>query len=144
VAAAALFVGLLAGVMLLRSHQSQDDQHRALPPPLPMAVPAPSEPHAKPKAAVQPSASAAPSAEKPLIEFLPGDAPPAPPSVAPVAPAEPHVTPKSGTAPASSSGAAQPAPAPGTTLPDGGWVKPAWAIPDGDPVRRAPITEDPK
>lgn len=39
--------------------------------------------------------------------------------------------------------AATPAPRPGTQLPDGSWVKPAWAIPDGQPVQRAPIHGDP-
>ena len=141
VAAAALFVGLLAGVMLLRSHQSKDDQHRALPAPLPVVVHQPSEPHVKPKAAVQPTASALASSGKPLLEFLPGDAPSAAPPPPPIAPVEPRVVPKPEAPASSASAAPHPVPAPGTTLPDGGYVKPDWAIPDGEPVRRAPITE---
>jgi serine/threonine protein kinase len=142
VAAAALFVGLLAGVMLLRSHRSQDDQHRALPAPLPTAARQPSEPRVvKSKAAVQPSASGASSAEKPLLEFLPGDASSAAPATPPAAPAEPHGVAKPEAPAPSSSGAPHAAPAAGTMLPDGGWVKPDWAIPDDEPVRRAPIKE---
>jgi eukaryotic-like serine/threonine-protein kinase len=141
VAAAALFVGLLAGVMLLRSHRLQDDQHRALPAPLPTVAQKLSEPRVKSKAAAQPSAAPATSAEKPLLEFLPGDAPSAAPPPPPVSPAEPRSAAKPEPAAASSSSAPKALPAPATTLPDGGWVKPAWAIPDGEPVRRAPISE---
>ena len=139
VAAAALFIGIIAGVMLLRSQaKTEGDQHRALPAPEPVAAHQPSEPKLKPKAAPTPSASA--SAERPLLEFLPGDAPSASAaSAAPVAvPPEPHVS-KSEAPPPSASAAPHAAPA--TTLPDGGWVKPEWAIPDGEPVRRAPISE---
>jgi serine/threonine-protein kinase len=139
VAAAALFVGLLAGVMLLRNRNStEDDQHRALPAPLPVSVRPSAEPNkAKPKAAVATSPSA--SAEKPLLEFLPGDATSSGGSASVAAPAEPHVAPKA--EPPVPSASAAPHAAPATTLPDGGWVKPAWAIPDGEPVRRAPINE---
>jgi eukaryotic-like serine/threonine-protein kinase len=135
VAAAALFVGLIAGVLLLRSRHDDGDPARALPPPEPAAVRQPSEPKIKPKAgqpSLTPSASAAP--EAPLLEFLPGDAPSsAPPSVAP---AEPHVVPKAEPAPSAAPPAAPPAPSSNEP-----WVKPAWAIPDGDPVRREPIKE---
>jgi len=135
VAAAALFVGLLAGVMLLRTQRdSETDQHRALPAPLPVSPRQPSEPRVKAKAPPPP----APSAEKPLLEFLPGDAPTAPPAVS-GAPSEPRPAPKQETPAPSASGAPHAAPA--TSLPDGGWVKPAWAIPDGDPVRRPPVSE---
>jgi hypothetical protein len=139
VAAAALFVGLLAGVMLLRNRNStDDDQHRALPAPLPVSVRPSAEPKPKPKAASATSPSA--SAEKPLLEFLPGDSPSTGGSAS-VAPAvtEPHVAPKA--EPPAPSASVAPHPAPATTLPDGGWVKPDWAIPDGEPVRRAPINE---
>jgi serine/threonine protein kinase len=135
VAAAALFVGILAGVMLLRGQRDADtDPHRALPAPLPVTARQPSEPRVKTKAAPAPSTSA----EKPLLEFLPGDAPgPAPSSS--VTPVEPRPAPKSDAPAASASGAPHAAPA--TSLPDGGWVKPEWAIPDGDPVRRPPVNE---
>jgi hypothetical protein len=135
VAAAALFVGLLAGVMLLRTQRdSETDQHRALPAPLPVSPRQPSEPRVKAKAPPPP----APSAEKPLLEFLPGDAPTAQPSVS-GAPSEPRPAPKQEAPAPSASGAPHAAPA--TSLPDGGWVKPAWAIPDGEPVRRPPVSE---
>jgi serine/threonine-protein kinase len=145
VAAAALFVGLIAGVMLLRSYnQPEADQHRALPAPLPDPARQASEPRVKSKAAAQPSAAPAPPPsvpeKKPVLEFLPGDAPTTSGSTTtpPAAPVEPRLTPKQDAAPATSASAAPPADA---NLPDGGWVKPEWAIPDGDPVRRAPITE---
>jgi eukaryotic-like serine/threonine-protein kinase len=134
VAAAALFIGLISGVLLLRSQkQADEDQHRALPAPLP--VPAerqPSEPKVKSKAASQPPAvSASASAQKPTLEFLPADG------------AAPTAEPKS------PSGGKEAAPAPSAsdapkTTPSAAasdWVKPAWAIPDGDPVRRQPINE---
>jgi serine/threonine-protein kinase len=127
VAAVALFVGLLAGVMLLRG-QRDTDQHRALPAPLPVTARQPSEPRVKAKPAPTPSASS----EKPLLEFLPADdASSAPP--APSAEVRPAPKPE-----ASASASAAPPPTPGTSLPDGGWVKPEWAIPDGEPVRRTP------
>jgi eukaryotic-like serine/threonine-protein kinase len=139
VAAAALFVGLLAGVMLLRGQRDGEaDQHRALPAPLPVSPRQPSEPRVKAKAAATASASAAASAEKPLLEFLPGDDSVATPASS-GAPVEARPAPKSEAPAASASGAPHAAPA--TSLPDGGWVKPAWAIPDGDPVRRAPVSE---
>jgi serine/threonine-protein kinase len=133
VAAAALFVGLIAGVLLLRSRgDDAGDQKRALPKPEPAAaVHQPSTPEIRRKAAqsgVAPPVSA--SAGPPLLEFLPGDAP-APPAVAPQAP-KPEAPPAvSATPPAA-------APAPSSSAP---WVKPEWAIPDGDPVRREPIKE---
>ncbi|HYP88100.1 MAG TPA: protein kinase [Polyangiaceae bacterium] len=148
VAAAALFVGLIAGVMLLRSHDQADrDQQRALPAPLPGRGPdrQPSEPRVKGKAATQPSAAppvptAAPSAaasdKKPLLEFLPGDAPATPAAPSTAAP-EPRPAPKQ-EPPAVSSATAAPRPSASSDAP---WVKPAWAIPDGDPVRRVPIEE---
>ena len=135
VAAAALFVGILAGVMLLRGQRDAEaDQDRALPAPLPVPAHQPSEPRVKTKAAPVPSSSA----EKPLLEFLPGDAPVAspPPSAAPSEP-RPAAKPD---APASSASSA-PHAAPATSLPDGGWVKPEWAIPDGEPVRRPPVND---
>jgi serine/threonine-protein kinase len=138
VAAAALFVGLLAGVLLLRSRGEAGDPKRALPPPEPAAaaVRQPSKPEIRPKVAqpeLAPSVSV--SAEPPLLEFLPGDPPPtAPPSVAPV---EPHVA-KPEAPPAVSATPPAAAPAPSSSAP---WIKPAWAIPDGDPVRREPIKE---
>jgi serine/threonine-protein kinase len=143
VAAAALFVGLLAGVMLLRGQRDGEaDQNRALPAPLPVSPRQPSEPRVKAKAPPTPSVSAsvsAPaSASQPLLVFLPGDAPTTPP-VASSAPVEPRPAQKSD-APAASASSA-PGAAPATTSPDGGWVKPAWAIPDGEPVRRAPVSE---
>jgi serine/threonine-protein kinase len=150
VAAAALFVGLIAGVMLLRSHnEAEQDQHRALPAPLPDPGRQASEPRVKGKAAAQPSAApvAAPSAseKKPLLEFLPSDATSEPAATATptptpsTPPGEQRAAPKQ-EAPAASASAA-PHPASSSNLPDGGWVKPEWAIPDGDPVRRAPINE---
>ena len=138
VAAAALFVGLIAGVLLLRSQARTEDPHRALPAPLPVPARQASEPRVKAKAAAQPpapSASAAP--QKPVLEFLPGD----PPSNAPPAAVEPAARPTSKTeSPAPSSDEAA-RPTPTTTAPDGSWVKPAWAIPDDEPVRRPPINE---
>jgi len=144
VAAAALFVGLLAGVMLLRAqHADAPDQKRALPAPLPVAVHQPSEPHVKSKPAPAPSASAASSSERPLLEFLPGDAPASGPSAsasaaapAPTsAPVEPRNAAPKPTAAAAAGSSATPAPSSSV------WVKPEWAIPDDEPVRRAPIDE---
>ncbi len=135
VAAAALFVGLLAGVMLLRAQRADEaDQHRALPAPLPVTVRQPSDPRIKLKAAPPPSASA----DQPLLEFLPSDAPTVAPGVS-GAPVEPRPAIKNEAPAVSASGAPHVAPA--TSLPDGGWVKPDWAIPDGEPVRRPPVTE---
>jgi serine/threonine protein kinase len=141
VAAVALFVGLLAGVLLLRNHGAVADQNRALPAPLPVpaAEPAPAEAKPKPKAPVA-SASAAASAEPPLLEFLPGDAPSAVvPAGAPVVESRPapKVEPPSAVSPVTSAAPKSSESEP----PDAGWVKPSWAIPDGDPVRRAPIEE---
>jgi len=146
VAAAALFVGLLAGVMLLRSQRAEaPDQKRALPAPLPVAVHQPSEPHVKTKASPPPSASAASSGERPLLEFLPGDAPSASASAPASAPGNAPVTPPEsrGTGP----GSPPPAPTAASTgappAPSGSvWVKPEWAIPDAEPVRRAPIDDE--
>ena len=140
VAAAALFVGLIAGVLLLRSQARTEDQHRALPAPLPVPARQPSEPRVKAKAAGQaptptPTPSASASAPRPVLEFLPAEAP----ASAPPASAEPPRPAKIEAPPASSGEAPRPAPA--TTAPDGSWVKPAWAIPDGEPVRRPPIDE---
>ncbi|HVY28128.1 MAG TPA: serine/threonine-protein kinase [Polyangiaceae bacterium] len=145
VAAAALFIGLIGGVLWLRSQrQDSADQQRALPPPLPVAVHQPSEPKVKPKAAPSTSAAASPSASaaKPLLEFLPGEptsgagpavaATPAPEPRAAAAAAKPEAAPPAATP-------APPAPAGSGT--GGAWVKPAWAIPDEEPVRRAPIDE---
>jgi serine/threonine-protein kinase len=146
VAAAALFVGLLAGVMLLRAqHADAPDQKRALPAPLPVAVHEPSEPHVKTKPAPPPSGSAVSNSERPLLEFLPGDAPSASasavassPTTAPsTLPAEPRGTgPKSTPAVPNAGAGAQPAPSSSV------WVKPEWAIPDAEPVRRAPIDDE--
>lgn len=137
VAAAALFIGLIAGVLLLRSRaEDGGDPKRALPPPEPAAVRQPSEPKIKPKAAqpsLPPSASAAP--EPPLLEFLPGEAPSTAP---PVAPAEPHVGVKAEPAPAVNAPQPSVTPPPSSSAP---WVKPEWAIPDENPVRREPIQE---
>jgi serine/threonine-protein kinase len=139
VAAAALFVGLIAGVLLLRSRADDGgDPARALPPPEPAAVRQPSEPRIKPKAA-QPSPPASASAvpEPPLLEFLPGDAPSSPPPATP--PAEPHVAVKAEpAAPVVSASPPSVTPAPSASAP---WVKPEWAIPDENPVRREPIKE---
>jgi serine/threonine-protein kinase len=137
VAAAALFVGLIGGLFWFRSQQSAPDPNRALPAPLPAAQRLPSEPKVKPKA-VPPSATA--SAEPPLLEFLPGETP----SVAPVPPASAGASDSRPTRPEASaapSAAPEAAPKPSESAPDAGWVKPSWAIPDGDPVRRAPIVE---
>jgi serine/threonine-protein kinase len=146
VAAAALFVGLIAGVFFLRS-QRQDaaDQQRALPPPLPVAVHQPSEPKVKAKATPSASAAAGPSAsaDKPLLEFLPGEpssSSAAPAAATPVEPRPAAAKPESSSAPAVGAGSASPA-VPANSGTGGAWVKPAWAIPDGDPVRRAPINE---
>jgi serine/threonine-protein kinase len=153
VAAAALFIGLIAGVLLLRSQREDaQDQNRALPKPLPVAVHQPNEPKlSKPKPAPTSSASAAASASgKPLIEFLPGDAPSgSAASPTPVAGTPAPVTAEQRAAGAkpdnvgAPAGPAHPAgsasgPAAGT---GGAWVKPEWAIPDGEPIRRAPINE---
>jgi hypothetical protein len=140
VAAAALFIGIISGVLLLRNQRNNEaDQHRALPAPEPVAVHQPSEPKVKQKAAptLSASASASVSSDRPLLEFLPGDAPSGSAAPAP-APVEPKVN---KTEPPASAPSGAPHAAPSTSLPDGGWVKPAWAIPDGEPVRRAPITE---
>jgi hypothetical protein len=142
-----LFVGLIAGVMLLRSHdQTEGDQQRALPAPLPDPGRAASEPRAKSKAAAQPSAVPAGSAsgdKKPVLEFLPADSadasPTAPPESAAVS--EPRPAPKQAQEPPAAATGAAPRASASSNLPDGGWVKPEWAIPDGDPVRRAPIEE---
>jgi eukaryotic-like serine/threonine-protein kinase len=135
VAAAALFVGLIAGVMLLRSQkQAELDQHRALPAPLPARQA--SEPRVKGKAAAQPPASAASAApQKPVLEFLPGDAPSGAAS-APVEPSRPSSKPET---PPAAPASATPHSVPSSGAPDAGWVKPAWAIPDGEPVRRPPV-----
>jgi serine/threonine-protein kinase len=139
VAAAALFVGLLAGVLLLRSRADEGgDPKRALPAPEPAAVRSPSEPKIKPKAAqpaLPPSASGA--SEPPLLEFLPGDAVSTPPPTTP-APVEPHPGVKTEAAPAVSTTPPSTSPAPSSSVP---WVKPAWAIPDDEPVRREPVKE---
>jgi eukaryotic-like serine/threonine-protein kinase len=141
VAAAALFVGLIAGVMLLRSHNQVDkDPQRALPAPLPVPGRLANEPHVKPKAATQPSAAptASTAEKKPVLEFLPPDATETSP--APSTPPAERTAPKPEPTPAASA-SASPTPAASSGTPDAGWVKPAWAIPDGDPVRRAPIEE---
>jgi serine/threonine-protein kinase len=151
VAAAALFVGLIAGVLFLRSRDTEaGDQRRALPSPEPAAVRTPSEPKAKPKLtapSATASSSAAPSAvpTAPRLEFLPADAPsgaggsppsaPAPaesraPSVKPEAPATPAPN-------ASQRSGAEAAPKPEGQ--GGAWVKPAWAIPDDEPIKREPV-----
>jgi eukaryotic-like serine/threonine-protein kinase len=144
VAAAALFIGLIAGVMLLRNRSEIADQQRALPAPLPNVARQPSEPRLKAKntpppapPSVSPSPSA--SAERPLLEFLPADAPTEPSSPPPPPLPAPAERPARSEAPAPS--AAPPATASPSAEPDAGWVKPSWAIPDGDPVRRAPVTE---
>jgi eukaryotic-like serine/threonine-protein kinase len=135
VAAAALFVGLIAGVMLLRSQHDTDDQRRALPAPLPVPDRQPSEPRVKAKPL--PTAAAAPapsgSVEKPLLEFLPGE-PSATPAPATAGGGEPKAA-----KPEAPAATGTPQTPPASSLPDGGWVKPEWAIPDGDPVRRAPV-----
>jgi eukaryotic-like serine/threonine-protein kinase len=140
VAAAALFVGLVAGVLLLRSrNEDLADPARALPPPEPAAVRRQSEAKLKPKAA-EPVASAPPNsaaaepssapAEPPLLEFLPGDGVATPATST----ADPRVGSKLDPTPAEpDSRKAAPV--------DSAWVKPEWAIPDGDPVRRDPIQE---
>jgi eukaryotic-like serine/threonine-protein kinase len=139
VAAAALFVGLIAGVLLLRSQKAAElDQQRALPAALPERQP--SEPRVKSKAAAQPTPtpSVSASSSKPVLEFLPPDAPA--PSSAASSQAEPPRVRKEEAAPAPSAGEA-PGAAPSAAGPDGDWVKPSWAIPDGEPVRRPPISE---
>jgi len=152
VAAASLFVGLIATVMLLRSQREDaQDQSRALPKPLPVAVHQPNEPKlSKPKTAPSSSATAATSASaKPLIEFLPGDAPPSTASSpTPVAGTPSPATADQRAAAAkpdnvgAPAGAAHPAgSASGPAGTGGTWVKPEWAIPDGEPIRRAPINE---
>ncbi|RYZ07287.1 MAG: serine/threonine protein kinase [Myxococcales bacterium] len=138
VAAAALFIGIISGVMLLRSQKQADlDQQRELPAPLPERPP--SEPRMKGKAAAQPTPppSTATSAAKPVLEFLPPDAPV--PSGG--SPAAEQPRPRKEDAPSAPSATEAPRPAPSTTGPDGAWVKPAWAVPDGEPVRRDPISE---
>jgi hypothetical protein len=139
VASAALFVGLIGGLFWFRAQRNLPDPNRALPKPIPAAQPdrRPSEPKVAKSQAPQPSATA--SSEQPLLEFIPGDAASAapPPSADPAAPdgrppprSEPSASSPTEAAPKASAGA-----------PDAGWVKPSWAIPDGDPVRRAPIVE---
>jgi serine/threonine protein kinase len=139
VAAAALCVGLIGGLFWFRSQRAVPDPNRALPKPIPAAQPdrRPGEPRRQ--KAAQPSATA--SSEAPLLEFLPGDAPAATPgsSASGAAPElRPQPRPEASAAPATT-----PEPKPSANAPDGGWVKPSWAIPDGDPIRRAPIVEDP-
>ena len=137
VAAAALFVGLIGGVFWFRSQQAAPDPHRALPAPLPAADRQPSDPKVKVKG--QPSAAA--STEAPLLEFLPGDVPPAPSVPLAGGAPESRPAPKPGASAASSGAPAAAPPKPSANQPDAGWVKPSWAIPDDNPVRRAPITE---
>jgi serine/threonine-protein kinase len=134
VAGAALFVGLIGGVLLLRARQAPPDPDRELPPPLPAAVRQPSDPKVRPQS---PAPSGSAEADEPQLEFLPGDAP----SALPSASASPTPTPTnpyndepgSGPADAGKSSASHP---------DGGWVKPSWAIPDDEPVRRPPVDDD--
>ena len=68
------------------------------------------------------------------------------PSAAASSPVKPSPTPRAvadevapSVVPASKPVASASAPAP-TTAPDGGWVKPAWAIPDDEP-RRVPVDD---
>jgi serine/threonine-protein kinase len=137
VAAAALFVGLIGGLFWFRSQRAAPDPQRALPKALPAAASRQaSEPRIRSKTP-QPSDSA--SEEAPLIEFLPGDAPSATPALS-GAPLESRPTHKPET-PSAPSSAAPAAPKPSASAPDAPWVKPSWAIPDGDPVRRAPVVE---
>ncbi|HEY6080891.1 MAG TPA: protein kinase [Polyangiaceae bacterium] len=146
VAAAALFVGLIAGVLLLRSRDPElTDQGRALPKPEPAAVQQPSEqPIARPNPA-KPLASSSASAigsapvAPPELEFLPGDAPTSTggsaPVAAPASEARPQPKPEPAPAPsASAESSAEPNEGQG-----GGWVKPAWAIPDEEPIKREPV-----
>jgi serine/threonine protein kinase len=136
VAAAALFVGLIGGLFWFRAQRAVPDPNRALPKALPTAASRQlSEPRVKAKTP-QPEASA--SEEAPPIEFLPGDAPSATPAPS-AAPVESRPVPKPD-GPAAPS-AAPAAPKPSASAPDAPWVKPSWAIPDGDPVRRAPVVE---
>ncbi len=140
VAAAALFVGLIAGVMLLRSNNGAADPDRALPPPLPNVARQPIEPRIKGKAAPPAPEPSAP-AERPVLEFLPDDAEPTSRSeTAPSESSAPERGPAKGDAAPTPSATPQTPPA-GSAQPDAGWVKPAWAIPDGDPVRHDPISE---
>ncbi len=136
VAAAALFIGLIAGVLLLRGRSDEGDPKRALPAPEPTALRQPSEPKIKQKAA-QPSltSSASSEPEAPLLEFLPGEAAS---TATPVAPTEPHAGVKAEAAPPASAAPPSVTPPPSSSAP---WVKPEWAIPDDNPVRREPITE---
>ncbi len=136
VAAAALFVGLVGGLFWFRAQRAAPDPNRALPKALPAAASRQaSEPRVRSKT---PEAAPSTSAEAPLIEFLPGDAPSAAPAPSAV-PVELRPAHKPD-APAAPSGAPS-APKPSTSAPDAPWVKPSWAIPDGDPVRRAPVVE---
>jgi len=137
VAAAALFVGLIGGLFWFRAQQSAPDPNRALPAPLPAAQRQLSEPKVKPKSA-QPSATA--SVEPPLLEFLPGEVPSAVPAP-PVGVGAPDSRPARPEVSAAPSAAPEVAPKASADVPDAGWVKPSWAIPDGDPMRRAPIVE---
>jgi len=138
VAAAALFAGLLGGVALLRSRAGDSDPNRALPSPLPAAARQPSEPKLKAKSAPVASASAQP----PLLEFLPAD------EAADEAGGPAATNAQSGSgrpvaAPSASVGVPPKASAsqPPVSQPDAGWVKPSWAIPDGEPIRQNPIDE---
>jgi hypothetical protein len=141
VAAAALFVCLIGGLFWFRAQRATPDPNRALPKALPAAQRQLSEPtirSPKPKGSV--ATPPALASEEPVLEFLPGDE--APPSAPPAsaAPLDSRPGQKAG-APATSSSLPDPAQTNPSANPAEPWVKPSWAIPDGDPVRRAPIVE---
>ncbi|HEY4159078.1 MAG TPA: serine/threonine-protein kinase, partial [Polyangiaceae bacterium] len=121
VAATALAIGLAAGlsVLMMRPHGS------ALRP-LPSAAP-PARPASAPLVATHAPERSASRAE------ASGSATPSASERAPATPGAPHgnaaLVPDTKAAGAHSAGVSS------VPLPDGGWVKPAWAIPDEDPKR---------
>ena len=124
VAGIALAIGLAAGWVFMKR---SDARLR----PLPSAVP-PAQQSAAPRAHAKAPEHAASAREEP--------------SAAASSPVKPSPTPRAvadevapSVVPASKPVASASAPAP-TTAPDGGWVKPAWAIPDDEP-RRVPVDD---
>jgi serine/threonine protein kinase len=135
VAAVALAIGLVAGFMFLS--RAQDDSARPLPDPLPPPEAASAlgprkkaevEP-APDKAAEPETQTAEPAAEAQNTENADPDAG----STRAPAPAKADERPEGA---AKTEPNAAPAP---SVRPDAGWVKPAWAIPDEEPRRVAPI-----
>jgi eukaryotic-like serine/threonine-protein kinase len=145
VAAVALGIGLAGGLLALRSHEPAPSPIPVLPPIASEQVedgptPVKSAASGAPRASTAPSSSAAPAdsaseAAKALASAAPtASAAPEIASAALPKPAKPQPTfHEEGTAPAAG----------GTksTASDAGWVKPDWAIPDEEPIKKEPIQE---